>query len=394
MTLLCLETMHKFYFTHGRGLCDFAKTEIETLISEINEKDSNFSLKFCDYIEGKLSFETNVILKQLLNLTTIERLFYQIIFKKFEKTPLEMEVLQIIEQFFIISSKEETFIQTLAEPVVFIESLDNSKKIRKNPTFRIDSKLTGKWKHNLKFKNILNELISKKLKSLCFDENLTNPDFVLSCHLSQVSLIIGIPVSKLTISNREKIKNIGLRSTICSALIQLSEIKRKSSVVLLFDPFCGKSTILCELILQHKDRNFFYISSDTDKTQLDLSVENFQALSSKNVFADFLLINLSNKSKFPFRSGMFDSILTDLPFGKNHSIKYFQNSTSFYYKILKEFNRALTDKGSCVILINSKEIALFEELIKNLNTNLELVAKYPVSLGETNAVILKLIKSK
>lgn len=383
--------MHRYYFTHGRGLCHFAKTEIENLINEINEKDEKFSLKICDYIEGKLSFETNVILHQLLNLTTIERLFYQIIFKKFEKIPLEMEVLQIIEELFKISSKEKTFIQTLVEPIC-IESLENTKKIRKTITFRIDSKLTGKWKYNLKFKKNLNELMSKILQNSCFDQNLTDPDFVLSCHLSQVSLIIGIPVSKFTISNREKIKNIGLRSTICSALIQLSEIKCKSSAVLIFDPFCGKSTILCELILQHKDRKLFYISSDTDKTQLDLSVENFKSLSSENVLADFLLINLSNKSKFPFRTGMFDSILTDLPFGQNHLIKYFENSTSFYTKILEEFNRILNDKGSCVILINSKEFKLFEELINKINTNLKLVSNYPVSLGETNAVILKLTK--
>ncbi|RMZ96716.1 THUMP domain-containing 2 [Brachionus plicatilis] len=328
--------MAKFYFTHGRGLSHFAETEIKQLINKLREKDNSFYLTTCDYIEGKLSFETNVALEQLLKLTTIERLFYQIIFKKFDKIPLQDEVLQLIDQFFTINSVGETFINTIVTPECD-EQLENIKKIRKSITFRIDSKLTGKWK---------------------------------------VSLIIGIPVSKLTISNRESIKNIGLRSTICSALIQLSEIKNQSNTTLVFDPFCGKSTILCELILQCRNSKIFYISSDADRTQLDFSTENFKSLSSKNVQSDFLLLNLSKQSHFPFRTGIFDSIITDLPFGNKHPIQFFENPSS----------RLLT-KGSC-------EAKQFEELINQIDTDLKLVSKYPVSLGETNAVILKLSKSE
>ncbi|CAF0886008.1 unnamed protein product [Brachionus calyciflorus] len=393
--------MNKYYFTHGRGLYEFAKNELDILaLSLKNESNFSYKVDVCDYIEGKLLFETNLDLKNLLKLTTIERLFFSIIFKKFDNCEISSKtILDNITESLDLNPSDKRFMFVLDN---YNEKKDeilenNSKKFRNVIKYRIDCKLTGKWRSNSDLKTKIIDCITNNLSQHNFEVDLSSPNFVISCHLSEIALVLGIPVTNLPLSFRNTIKNIGLRSTICSAMIQLSEILENYDNILILDPFCGKSTILCEMMHQYKDRkNIFYLCSDCDSKQIDFSVDNCNAIkNSENLISDFICSNLFKNSKFPFKDDIFDLIITDLPFGKNHPVKFFQNQQDFYVTILSEFNRLVNkSKGFCVLLVNSKEMSILEHTLSQKENEWFLISKYLVSLGETSAYLTKISRSK
>lgn len=167
---------------------------------------------------------------------------------------------------------------------------------------------------------------------------------------------------------------------------------------LILDPFCGKSTITAEMLFNNDEKQQFWFCSDSSWEQLEKSKDNLDRFVSGY---ELIRANLCEHSSLPYRSGIVDVIISDLPFGKNHSIEYFQDSSTgsnklivFYRKVLAEFDRILDKSGNIVLLVNTSEINLFKECFKdNFLGNLELLSINQVSLGETNASIVKICKN-
>lgn len=169
---------------------------------------------------------------------------------------------------------------------------------------------------------------------------------------------------------------------------------------LILDPFCGKSTITAEMLFNNDEKQQFWFCSDSSWEQLEKSKDNLDRFVSGY---ELIRANLCEHSSLPYRSGIVDVIISDLPFGKNHSIEYFMvkdsstgsnKLTVFYRKVLAEFDRILDKFGTIVLLVNSSEINLFKECFKdNFLGNLELLSINQVSLGETNASIVKICKN-
>lgn len=387
--------MKPYFFTYGRGMNDFAKNELVSLMK-------NYELCIvCEEIEGKLIFNTNAPLLHLLGLKTVERLFRSILFKKFEATEFidGSIVLNLIETLFNFSLFESiNFTDGLEEDIESEKSLE-TKKPCKSLKFRIDCKFTGKWKKLDEFKLKLIEVLIGKIKKSNphLDVDLKNADFTLTCHLTDLCLIIGLPISKQPLSLRPYIKNVGLRSTICAAMIQLANLESSDckGYFLALDPFCGRSTIATEML--NSVNNVFFVCSDFNFDQIEKSEENLKGLESKH---SLVRANLCEQSIFPYNDGLFDLIITDLPFGKNHTVGFFSGKHIdsrtlfiFYKKTLSEFIRLLCQKrGTMVLLVNSNEIAVFTEALNDLkHSTIRMTLTHAVSLGETNATIVKII---
>lgn len=230
--------------------------------------------------------------------------------------------------------------------------------------------------------------------------DLRTPDFWLTCHLSDLCLAIGLPITKQPLSSRSYLKHVGLRATICSAMIQSINY---NPFDLIIDPFCGKGTIAAEMLFNIENRHDrpFWLCSDYSSTQLKETSENMSVFIENY---DLIQANLSANSIFPYRNEIADIILSDFPFGKNHLIQYFsfdQDSSNkislFYKKVLSEIDRILVKSGKALILINKNEIDSFKICFNNDKDkyfcNLELISLNIVSLGQTNGAFVKLVKS-
>ena len=223
------------------------------------------------------------------------------------------------------------------------------------------------------------------------------PDFEIILHLTDAALSMGIPISSRPLSNRTYIQHMGLRSTICSMMLQACGDLVSPRFIL--DPFCGKATILTEYLANNLNNGFF-VSSDGDSAQLDCAQENLRHLQSlnqiKSLQSNLILtyFNANERSCLPYRDHVFDLIVTDLPFGLTHTIRGF-GITHFYRFILIEFDRLLDKSvGILVVLVNANHFEIVNNIYQTLDSNKEISLKTDsqlkrLSLGKTNACLIK-----
>lgn len=390
--------MNVYFVSYGRGMCPFVKNELNFLIDRKNKNNSgeSFQIRFNDEIEGKLYFETNVSLETLhSNLKTAERLFFCIVFNNLKQItdPIDEDyILKQVDEKLKFDFKKDDFLRQFAQ-----RANDEAKKLRSSLKYRLDLKMTGAWRSNLKLKSRLLKHLEQKMASMdsSLEIDLKNPHFSLTCHLTDVSFIMGIPVSKTNLSNRGYIKYIGLRSTVCATMLQLSGLLKQNEHLTVLDPFCGKSTILAEYLGYDQSTRPFFICSDSNLQQLNDSRDNLSAWS---FGGDLLASNLLECSVWPYKSHMFDLIITDLPFGKNHQIEFFHNSDDtmyrrFFEKLFVEFDRLLViGNGTAILLINETQKTLFKQTLVDdkVPKKLKLASEHLINLGKTSGFIVKL----
>jgi 23S rRNA G2445 N2-methylase RlmL len=393
--------MCEFFATYGRGCLDFVKNELIILEKHFNTKIEILN----DKLEGKILFKTNLIIEKLIYLKTIERLFLSKLFLMTNQQKVNL----LIEN-------ELDFGQDLKDQLekcnIIVESCSpnepESKRTTQSIKYRINVKLTGIWRKNDKLRSNLIDTISNKINCYnYFEVDLKEPNFEIICHLSEISLAIGIPVTKNPLSVRNYIKNDGLRSTICSNMVQTAlfdEIMQtcidEENITFILDPFCGKGCLINEWFSTiFKNNQQFFMGSDASLEQIDNSIENLNFLNTKSKYCDLILTNLHERSIFPYRDNSIDLIISDLPFGSQHLRQYFTQSDNFneiaeifYLKLLKEFKRILIKKNAILILlINSNEVNIFENKCKLELDNFEIKLRKFLSLGKTCAHLYKLV---
>ncbi len=173
-------------------------------------------------------------------------------------------------------------------------------------------------------------------------------------------------------------------------------------ILIFLDPFCGKGTILTEF-LSNSLKQAYFLASDADLEQVTLAQENVSYCKSKQ-FSDLIGSNLTFKlARLPYRDRLFDLVITDLPFEKNHHLKYFENIKSidnldvrrtFYRSAVEEFSRLLiVDGGVLVVLVSRNEMTIFEEIVnESPSKGFLIVSNVELSLGKTRATMFKLIR--
>lgn len=393
--------MHEFFATYGRGCLNFVKNELIILQKHFNSQIEILN----DKLEGKILFKTNLTIEKLIHLKTIERLFLNKLFL----ITNDKNVTDLIEN-------DLDFGQDLKQQLEYYKIIEpssqnepESKRTTQSIKYRINIKLTGAWRKNDDLRSNLIDIISNKINRFnYFEVDLKEPNFEIICHLSEISLAIGIALTKKPLSVRNYIKHDGLRSTVCSDMVQsalfdeiLGDINEEN-ITFILDPFCGKGCLINEwfsTIFNINNQQIFF-GSDASLGQIECSMENVSFLETKSKYCDLVLSNLHEKSIFPYRNNMIDLIISDLPFGSQHLKQFFTQSDTadgneilekFYSKLLNEFKRILINENAILILlINSNEVNIFENKVKELN-RFEIKFKKNLSLGRTSAHLYKLV---
>lgn len=138
--------------------------------------------------------------------------------------------------------------------------------------------------------------------------------------------MVGIPLFRLPLANREYIKTAGLRSTIAWAMASLAEISAGAFVL---DPMCGLGTILLEAAKEWPEA--CYWGADISDSQLEGADVNIRT------------------------AGLMDKIellkasVKDIPFGKKFKIT---KDIQLLPDILQEMERVLRVGGTIVLLLS------------------------------------------
>ncbi|NXC13742.1 THUM2 protein, partial [Corythaeola cristata] len=125
-------------------------------------------------------------------------------------------------------------------------------------SFRVSCRCSGAIAKILTSQEIGRAVGIALMKQFGWQANLRDPDLEIFIHLNDIHSVVGIPLFRLPLANREYIKTAGLRSTIAWAMFFLAEISAGAFVL---DPMCGLGTILLEAAKEWPVRiiNFFYL---------------------------------------------------------------------------------------------------------------------------------------
>ncbi|XP_039386352.1 THUMP domain-containing protein 2 isoform X4 [Mauremys reevesii] len=178
------------------------------------------------------------------------------------------------------------------------------------------------------------------IKQLGWKADLRNPDLELFVHLNDIYSVVGIPVFRLPLANREYIQTAGLRSTVAWAMASLAEISTGAFVL---DPMCGLGTILLEAAKEWP--NVHYLGADINDSQLQGAHENIKAA---GLMGKIELLKASVIA-LPLPSESVDVVISDIPFGKKFKIT---KDIKLLPNILREMERVLHVGGTVVLLVS------------------------------------------
>ncbi|XP_039567184.1 THUMP domain-containing protein 2 isoform X2 [Passer montanus] len=168
---------------------------------------------------------------------------------------------------------------------------------------------------------------------------LTSQIFV---HLNDIHSVVGIPLFKLPLANREYIRTAGLRSTVAWAMASLAEIRAGALVL---DPMCGLGTILLEAAKEWPEA--CYWGADISDSQLEGADGNIRAAG----LVDKIELLKASVKALPLPSESFDSVISDIPFGKKFKTT---SDSRLLPDLLQEMERVLRVGGTLVLLLSQE----------------------------------------
>ncbi|XP_031975033.1 THUMP domain-containing protein 2 isoform X5 [Corvus moneduloides] len=223
-----------------------------------------------------------------------------------------------------------------------------SKGSGENPTadeklsfsFRVSCRCSGAIAKILTSQEIGRAIGVALVKQCGWRADLRDPDIEIFVHLNDIHSVVGIPLFRLPLANREYIRTAGLRSTVAWAMASLAEI---SAGALVLDPMCGLGTILLEAAKEWPEA--CYWGADISDSQLEGADGNIRTA---GLMDKIELLKASVKA-LPLPSESFDSVISDIPFGKKFKIT---NDAQLLPDILQEMERVLRVGGTVVLLLS------------------------------------------
>ncbi|KAM6207329.1 LOW QUALITY PROTEIN: U6 snRNA (guanine-N(2))-methyltransferase THUMPD2 [Sarcoramphus papa] len=175
--------------------------------------------------------------------------------------------------------------------------------------------------------------------------DLRDPDLEIFVHLNDIHSVVGIPLFRLPLANRECIKTAG-PSTIAWAMASLAEISAGAFVL---DPLCGLGTILLEAAKEWPEA--CYWGADISDSQLEGADVNTRTA---GLMDKIELLKASVKTclysaALPLPSESFDTVISDILFGKKFKIT---KDIQVLPDILQEMERVLVVGGTIVLLLS------------------------------------------
>lgn len=208
-------------------------------------------------------------------------------------------------------------------------------------TFRVSCKCTGKMRQKLASQYIAKFIGIALAESQNWEICLKNPMLDISVHITDDSITIGIPVKSRPLSERNYLRHLPLRSTICYSMLMLANISEGAIVL---DPMCGAGTILAEAAVNFP--TCFVIGVDRDPLQLQKAQENFTCASccGELMYGDV--------KKLPLLDNSVRNIVCDIPFGLKHgTVDEIEKLLPY---ALLEMNRVLLPGGNVVLLVSNE----------------------------------------
>ncbi|XP_061317353.1 THUMP domain-containing protein 2 isoform X3 [Pezoporus flaviventris] len=158
--------------------------------------------------------------------------------------------------------------QTASETSLEASSKSSGEKAIANEqlnfSFRVSCRCSGAVAKVLTSQEIGRAVGVTLMKQCGWRADLRDPDVEIFLHLNDVHSVVGIPLFRLPLANREYIKTAGLRSTIAWAMASLAEISAGAFVL---DPMCGLGTILLEAAKEWPEA--CYWGADISDSQLE-----------------------------------------------------------------------------------------------------------------------------
>ncbi|NWW17634.1 THUM2 protein, partial [Falcunculus frontatus] len=207
-------------------------------------------------------------------------------------------------------------------------------------SFRVSCRCSGALAKILTSQEIGRAIGIALVKQCGWRADLRDPDIEIFVHLNDIHSVVGIPLFRLPLANREYIKTAGLRSTVAWAMASLAEI---SAGALVLDPMCGLGTILLEAAKEWPEA--CYWGADISDSQLEGADGNIRTA---GLMDKIELLKASVKA-LPLPSESFDSVISDIPFGKKFKIT---NDAQLLPDILPEMKRVLRVGGTIVLLLS------------------------------------------
>ncbi|NWX18228.1 THUM2 protein, partial [Aegotheles bennettii] len=207
-------------------------------------------------------------------------------------------------------------------------------------TFRVSCRCSGAIAKILPSQEVGRAVGIALMKQFGWRADLRNPSLEVFVHLNDVHTVVGIPLFRLPLANREYIKTAGLRSTIAWAMASLAEIRAGAFVL---DPMCGLGTILLEAAKEWPEA--CYWGADISDPQLEGADVNIRTAD----LMDKIELLKASVKVLPLPSESFDTVISDIPFGKKFKIT---KDIQLLPDILQEMERVLRVGGTIVLLLS------------------------------------------
>ncbi|XP_068035890.1 THUMP domain-containing protein 2 isoform X1 [Anomalospiza imberbis] len=209
-------------------------------------------------------------------------------------------------------------------------------------SFRVSCRCSGAIARILTSQEVGRAIGTALVKQCGWRADLRDPDLEIFVHLNDIHSVVGIPLFRLPLANREYIRTAGLRSTVAWAMASLAEIRAGALVL---DPMCGLGTILLEAAKEWPEA--CYWGADISDSQLEGADGNIRTAG----FMDKIELLKASVKALPLPSESFDSVISDIPFGKKFKTT---SDAQLLPDILQEMERVLRVGGTLVLLLSQE----------------------------------------
>ncbi|XP_074775196.1 LOW QUALITY PROTEIN: U6 snRNA (guanine-N(2))-methyltransferase THUMPD2-like [Athene noctua] len=207
-------------------------------------------------------------------------------------------------------------------------------------SFRVSCRCSGAVAKILHSQEIRRAVGIALMKQFGWQVDLRDPDLEIFDYLNDIYSVVGIPLFRLPLANREYIRTAGLRSTIAWAMASLAEISAGAFVL---DPMCGLGTILLEAAKEWPEA--CYWGADISDSQLEGADANIRTAG----LMDKIELLKASVQALPLPSESFDSVISGIPFGKKFKVT---EDIQLLPDILQEIERVLRVGGTVVLLLS------------------------------------------
>ncbi|NXE15829.1 THUM2 protein, partial [Lophotis ruficrista] len=203
-------------------------------------------------------------------------------------------------------------------------------------SFRVSCRCSGAIAKIVRSQEIGRAIGIALMKQYGWRADLQDPDLEIFVHLNDIHSVVGIPLFRLPLANREYIQTAGLRSTVAWAMASLAEISAGAFVL---DPMCGLGTILLEAAKEWPEA--CYWGADISDSQLEGADVNIRTAG----LVDKIELLKASVKALPLPSESFDAVISDIPFGK----KFKAEHLTFLFPAIA---RVLCVGGTLVLLLS------------------------------------------